>query len=83
MNTSLKNCTTIGRITNQRDSIDGTKYGVELHFMLYAKRYDSFEEALNKPCGLVVAALFLEVCVQHKNINSFSLKTENLTIRGE
>ena len=47
--------------------VDGKSYAAELHMVFWNTKYKSFKEAMKKPDGLSVLAVFLEEGVTRKN----------------
>ena len=47
--------------------VDGKSYAAELHMVFWNTKYKSFNEAMKRPDGLTVLAVFLEEGVTRKN----------------
>jgi len=48
-------------------TIDGVRYPMEVHFVHYKQSYGSFDEAVNKPDGLVVLSGLYKVITRLNN----------------
>lgn len=58
-------------------TLEGIKYSMEAHAVHYNAKYESFQEAANKPDGLAVTAFFVQACGD-KDCPEFAKTTEGI-----